>query len=44
MKINKEPYETPEVEPVEIKTESMVCASGGDPQQYSNPFGEEQKW
>lgn len=44
MNNNKVPYEAPEVEPVEIQAEGMVCASGGDPQQYSNPFGDELKW
>lgn len=28
MNYYKEPYEAPKVEPVEIKTEGMVCASG----------------
>ena len=44
MNYNNEPYEAPEVEPVEIQAEGMVCASGGDPQQYANPFGDELKW
>lgn len=43
MKNNKELYEAPEVEAVEIKAEGMVCASG-DPKPYSNPFGDELNW
>ena len=43
MNYNKEPYEAPEVEPVEIMTEGIVCASG-DPKPYSNPFGDELNW
>ncbi len=44
MNNNKQPYESPQVEMVEIKAEGMVCASGGDPKPYSNPFGDELNW
>jgi len=40
----KELYQAPETEVLEVKTEGIICASGG-PVSPSNPFGGyEQDW
>ena len=38
--LQKQPYEAPEVEVLEVQSEGIVCASGGD----YNGFGNEQPW
>lgn len=38
--IEKESYEAPQVEILEVKSEGIICASGGD----YNGFGNEQQW
>lgn len=38
--IEKETYEAPQVEILEVKSEGIICASGGD----YNGFGNEQQW
>lgn len=38
--IEKEAYEAPQVEILEVKSEGIICASGGD----YNGFGNEQQW
>ncbi len=37
----KQTYISPESEPLEMKLEGVIAASG-DPQDYNNPFGAEQ--
>lgn len=36
-------YEAPTTEIYEIRFEGVICGSG-DPEPYSNPFGDEQTW
>ena len=40
IKKNKELYDAPTLTAVELKLEGVIAASG-DPQDYSNPFGDE---
>ena len=38
-------YFPPQCEALELRLEGVVTASGGSaPQNYNNPFGEEQSW
>ena len=39
----KQTYISPESEALEMKLEGVICASA-DPQDYSNPFGDQQNW
>lgn len=40
--LQKQPYEAPEVEVLEVQSEGIVCASGGP---FNNPFpGSGQNW
>ena len=39
----KETYEAPRVEVLEVRNEGIICASG-DPKPYNNPFGDQQNW
>ena len=41
IKNKKELYDAPSMHIFEVKTEGVICASG-DPQNYTNPFGDEQ--
>ncbi len=40
---NKELYETPWTQVIELKMEGVIAASGPQPD-YVNPFGTEQGW
>lgn len=42
METTKELYQSPEMEIADVKTEGVICLSGGDPNEYVNPFGEEE--
>ena len=42
MNNNKQPYESPQLEMVEIKAEGLVCASSTP--QWNSPFNPEQNW
>jgi len=39
----KETYTSPECEALELRLEGVIAASG-DPQDYNNPFGDQQNW
>lgn len=43
IKNKKELYDAPSMHIFEVKTEGVICASG-DPQNYTNPFGDELSW
>ena len=38
---HKELYDAPSAQVFEVKAQGVICASG-DPQDYVNPFGDEQ--